>query len=616
MHQQGDFPLFGELDGIADQVDQHLLQALGIADEGQRHAGLDPDHQLQVLVRGIHRHHRGQGTEHIVQAERRWGDRQMPGLQLGEIQYVVEDHQQGFARAPEHLQVLALVGGEGGARQQLGDAQHGVHRRADLVAHAGDEFAFRPAGNFRAFHGVAQLLCRFLLPADVLGNAEKADDLLGRVAHGGDGELHREPRAILAHVGPFARFGTTLAGYGDQHLEAAYRGIQRLAQLGGASVHFLANMQHGKRLPIDQVGVAIAEHPLRAGVEYLDGAVDIGSDDRELAGRIDQGAEADFGFGEGDGQLLGERLGVFAQGGQVPHHEEQQQADERAADQHDDRFLAVYRRFEGGQRRGLEGPLMLGQRDRRLLGEGIGVFSLLPGRQGAAGIHQGGFVDGVAIVDLQGYFGAAVAERAGHEIVDPECAVDEALQGHPAFGGRRRRQSAAVDRQVQQGTVLHVVVGFLYQPDLAREGGPAGLPGVGHRDAPHRLGEHVEPEGAQVAPGERFEIRDRGVFRALAGGPDPEVRETFTAYAVLEGGLVPGGEVIGIADALDAPIGLRDFLGLHELPPLLAPHRVGCAEQPLAAAQHLFIGFQALADPLLDVVHLEGEPLLGLGLGA
>ncbi|MNQ57292.1 hypothetical protein D3C85_714420 [compost metagenome] len=347
LHHQSDLPLFGELDGVADQVDQHLLQALGITDERQRHIGLDPDHQLQVLVRGVDRHHRGQRTEHIVQAERRRGDRQVPGLQLGEVQHVIENHQQGFACAPEHLQVLALVGGEGGARQQLGDAQHGVHRGADLVAHAGDEFAFCTAGHFRAFHGISQLLCRFLFLADVLGNAEKADDLLGRVSYGGDRELHRKLRTILAHVGPFVRFGTALTGDGDQRVEATYRGVQQLAQLGGASVHFLANMQHGQTLPIDEFGVAIAEHSLRPGVEDLDGAVDIGGDDRELAGRIHQGAKADLGFGEGDGQLLGERLGVFTQCGQVPHHEEKQEADERAADQHDDRFLAVYRRFEG-----------------------------------------------------------------------------------------------------------------------------------------------------------------------------------------------------------------------------------------------------------------------------
>ncbi|MCY1451420.1 hypothetical protein D9M71_682870 [compost metagenome] len=133
-------------------------------------------------------------------------------------------------------------------------------------------------------------------------------------------------------------------------------------------------------------------------------------------------------------------------------------------------------------------------------------------------------------------------------------------------------------------------------------------------DASHRLGEHVETECAQVAPAERLEIGDRGIFRALADGPDPKVRETFVSYAVLKRCLALGGEVSGVSDALGARIGLCDFLGQHEMPPLLALDRVGCAEQPLAAAQNLFVGFQAFADSLLDVVHQEGEPLLGLDL--
>ncbi|MCY1521529.1 hypothetical protein D9M68_563440 [compost metagenome] len=133
-------------------------------------------------------------------------------------------------------------------------------------------------------------------------------------------------------------------------------------------------------------------------------------------------------------------------------------------------------------------------------------------------------------------------------------------------------------------------------------------------DAPHRLGEHVETERAQVAPGERLEIHDRGVFRALADGPDSKVREAFVTYSVLHHNLAFCKDVFGVSDALDAGVGLCDFLGHHELPPFLSRDRAGCAEQTLAAAQHLFIGFQAFADSLLDVVHQEAEPLLGLGL--
>ena len=56
------------------------------------------------------------------------------------------------------LGVLALVGVELGVEQQLGHADHAVHRRADLVAHVGQELGLQPRGLERLVAGQRELL--------------------------------------------------------------------------------------------------------------------------------------------------------------------------------------------------------------------------------------------------------------------------------------------------------------------------------------------------------------------------------------------------------------------------------------------------------------------------
>ena len=49
-------------------------------------------------------------------------------------------------RAGNGLQVLALLGGQLAAAEEVGHAEHAVHRRADLVAHGGQEPRLGEAG--------------------------------------------------------------------------------------------------------------------------------------------------------------------------------------------------------------------------------------------------------------------------------------------------------------------------------------------------------------------------------------------------------------------------------------------------------------------------------------
>ena len=68
---------------------------------------------------------------------------QLPGIDLREIQDVVEDGEQGPTAPCDGVDVVALLDAQGRGLEQLRHAQHPVHGGADLMAHAGEERARR-----------------------------------------------------------------------------------------------------------------------------------------------------------------------------------------------------------------------------------------------------------------------------------------------------------------------------------------------------------------------------------------------------------------------------------------------------------------------------------------
>ncbi len=54
-------------------------------------------------------------------------------------------------------QIFALFGIQLRIQQNLGQADNAIHRRADLVAHVGQEFALGAAGGFGGLLGLQQL---------------------------------------------------------------------------------------------------------------------------------------------------------------------------------------------------------------------------------------------------------------------------------------------------------------------------------------------------------------------------------------------------------------------------------------------------------------------------
>jgi len=71
---------------------------------------------------------------------------ELTSFDLGEVEDVVDDRQQGLGAAMDGSREVLLLGGELGAEQEIGHAQHAVHGRADLVAHIGKELTLGAAG--------------------------------------------------------------------------------------------------------------------------------------------------------------------------------------------------------------------------------------------------------------------------------------------------------------------------------------------------------------------------------------------------------------------------------------------------------------------------------------
>ena len=92
---------------------------------------------------------------------------QAAGLDLGEVEDVVDQPQQVVRRRLDRHQILPLVLGEGGLEGQLGHAEDGVHGRTDFMADVGEELVLGSIRRFSRLLGKAQLLLGPLLAGHV-----------------------------------------------------------------------------------------------------------------------------------------------------------------------------------------------------------------------------------------------------------------------------------------------------------------------------------------------------------------------------------------------------------------------------------------------------------------
>ena len=132
-----------------------MAQPGHIADDGCGDVAFEHVGRVQMLVDGARSHEIQRRLHALAQIERLRLDVHAAGFNLGKIEDVVDDGQQRIAGFTDGGNVILLFGVEFGVEQKATHADHGVHRRADLVAHRGEE---RALGLVRPFGGGARLL--------------------------------------------------------------------------------------------------------------------------------------------------------------------------------------------------------------------------------------------------------------------------------------------------------------------------------------------------------------------------------------------------------------------------------------------------------------------------
>ena len=136
---QGHVAGLGELDRIAQQVEQDLPQPQRIAAHPARHAGGDAVMERQPALARHRPHQRGDIVQQRMQVELDLLQLQLAGFDLGQVQRIVDQAQQMRAGALDGVGITLLPLVQRRGLQQFGHAQHAGHGRADLMAQRGQE---------------------------------------------------------------------------------------------------------------------------------------------------------------------------------------------------------------------------------------------------------------------------------------------------------------------------------------------------------------------------------------------------------------------------------------------------------------------------------------------
>ena len=139
----------GKFDAIANQIEQHLFQAQGIAAEVVIARLRCSDAQRDLFLLCVKRHDRGHLVEHVREAKWQLCNFNAPRFDLGQVEHIVDDRQQRPASDADSAHQLAGIGGQMRFFEQIRDADDRIHRRAQFMAHVGKEGALGQVGRVR-----------------------------------------------------------------------------------------------------------------------------------------------------------------------------------------------------------------------------------------------------------------------------------------------------------------------------------------------------------------------------------------------------------------------------------------------------------------------------------
>ena len=135
--------LLGELEGVRQQVLQHLLQALGVGRDAAAEMRIDLDVERELPVFRLVPERPRDRVEQIGDEDLLRVDRDRAGFDLRQIENVADQVEQIGAGAVDGAGEFDLLGGQIAVRvvaELLAEDQDAVERRAQLVRHVGEEF--------------------------------------------------------------------------------------------------------------------------------------------------------------------------------------------------------------------------------------------------------------------------------------------------------------------------------------------------------------------------------------------------------------------------------------------------------------------------------------------
>ncbi len=148
-HRDAHFPFVGELDRVADGVEEDLVELAAVAFNVVRNIGGDVAHQRDALAARGHRLQHQHVVDGGIEHEGFGLEVELAGLEAREAEDILQDLQQRGAGVGDHVQVFLLATVERGVLQQLHDAPHAAQGGAQLVAQGGEEFVLGAAGFLR-----------------------------------------------------------------------------------------------------------------------------------------------------------------------------------------------------------------------------------------------------------------------------------------------------------------------------------------------------------------------------------------------------------------------------------------------------------------------------------
>ena len=157
-HAQRHLAAVGELHRIAAEVDEHLAQPDRIDANARQRLRRRIAQQRDALGRGARRKHFRRLLHQLDQVALDGIELQAARFDLREVEHVIDDREQRIGGAMNGLGEASLRGIEPRIEQQRRHAQHAVHRRAQLVAHACDEVTLRAAENLQLLIALFQLV--------------------------------------------------------------------------------------------------------------------------------------------------------------------------------------------------------------------------------------------------------------------------------------------------------------------------------------------------------------------------------------------------------------------------------------------------------------------------